>query len=121
MPKIIRLGESKRWSDVVVHRGVARWVEVADDPAQDAAGQVRQVQAQIDATLARLGGQRQDLLQIVIYLADLADAPAMNAEWDAWVPAGHAPVRACVAAGLSPGYRVEMVIEAAVSEHQPEA
>jgi enamine deaminase RidA (YjgF/YER057c/UK114 family) len=117
MPKIIRIGESRRWSDVVIHRGVARWVEVADDSGQDAAGQVRQVLAQIDATIARLGGRREDLLEIVIYLADLADAPAMNAVWDAWVPAGHAPVRACVAAGLSAGYLVEMVITAAVEEH----
>jgi hypothetical protein len=28
---IRRYGTSRRWADVVVHRGVARWVEVAED------------------------------------------------------------------------------------------
>jgi enamine deaminase RidA (YjgF/YER057c/UK114 family) len=114
MSELTRLGESRRWSDVVIHNQVARWVEVAENPAVDARGQVAQVLAQIDETLTRIGSSREHLLQILIYLADLADAPAMNAVWDAWVPAGHAPVRACVQAGLAPGYRVEMVITAAV-------
>ncbi|MDX1944152.1 MAG: RidA family protein [Pirellulaceae bacterium] len=112
MSDIVRLGESRRWADVVIYAGVARWVEVADDPSQDARSQVRQVLAQIDATLARLASDKTRLLQIVIYLADLSDAPSLNAEWDAWVAPAHPPVRACVQAGLSPGYRVEMVIEA---------
>lgn len=114
MPEIQRYGQSPRWSDMVVHRGVAYWVEVAEDPSQDAQGQVQQVLRQIDATLAQLGSSREHSLQIVIYLADLADGPAFNAAWDEWVPAGHSPVRACVQAGLSPGYKVEMVITAAV-------
>ena len=29
MSEIQRFGNSKRWADVVVHRGVAHWVEVA--------------------------------------------------------------------------------------------
>jgi len=116
MSEIRRYGESKRWSDVVVHRGVAYWVEVAEDPSQNAKGQVEQVLSQIDATLKQIGSSREHLLQIVIYLADLKDAPALNAAWDAWVPARHAPVRACVQAGLSPGYLVEMVITAAISQ-----
>ena len=115
MSEIRRYGESKRWSDAVVHRGVAYWVEVAEDPLQNAKGQVEQVLSQIDVTLAQIGSSREHLLQIVIYLADLKDAASLNAAWDAWVPAGHAPVRACVQAGLSPGYLVEMVITAATS------
>jgi enamine deaminase RidA (YjgF/YER057c/UK114 family) len=39
---------------------------------------------------------------------------AMNEVWDAWIPEGTAPVRACVEARLAnPGYRVEMVVTAA--------
>src|SRR6187455_183060 len=114
--KLEKYHELKPWSDLVVHRGVAYWVEVAENPTQDAQGQVEQVLRQIDATLAQLGSSRENLLQIVIYLADLADGPALNAVWDEWVPAGRAPVRACVQAGLSPGYKVEMVITAAVEE-----
>jgi enamine deaminase RidA (YjgF/YER057c/UK114 family) len=73
------------------------------------------VLGQIDATLTMLGADRTRLLQVLIYLADLADAQVLNEEWDAWVPAGHAPVRACVQAQLAAGYKVEMVVTAAVS------
>ena len=115
MMSIQRHGTSRRWSEIVVHNVVAYWVEVAEDPSQDVRGQVAQVLAQIDATLERIGSDRSRLLMIQIYLADLADAPVLNELWDAWTEAGHAPVRACVQAGLSKGYRVEMVITAATA------
>lgn len=111
---IQRFGDAKRWADVVVHRETAYWVEVAETPTLDARGQIAQVLAQIDATLALLHCDRTCLLQVIIWLADLADAPVLNELWDAWVPSGHAPVRACVQAGLSASYRVEMVVTAAV-------
>ena len=114
MSEITRLGESRRWSDVVIHGQVAYWVEVADDPGQDARGQVAQVLSQIDGTLAQIGSSRTRLLQVLIYLSDVSDAAILNALWDEWVPAGHAPVRACVQAGLAPKYRVEMVVTAAI-------
>lgn len=116
MSEIRRLGEAKRWADVVVHGGVARWVEIAETPTLDAGGQIAQVLSQIDATLTMLGADRTRLLQVLVYLADLADGPTLNEVWDSWVPAGHAPVRACVQAGLGAGYRVEMVITAAVDQ-----
>ena len=114
MSKIVRIGDSHRWSDVVIHNSVARWVEVADDSSQGVRGQVEQVLRQIDETLVKIGSSRERLLEVLIFLADLSDAPELNAAWDAWVPAGHLPVRACVQAGLSAGYRVEMVVTAAV-------
>jgi len=114
MPDIQRYGEAKRYADVVVHQGTAYWVEIAETPALDARGQIAQVLSQIDATLALLKADRTRLLQVLIYLTDLDDFPALNEVWDAWVPAGSAPVRACVQAQLSAGYKVEMVITAAV-------
>src|SRR5215211_5115810 len=119
MTTITRLGESRRWSDVVIHNGVAYWVEVAADLKQDTAGQIAQVLAQIDATLAQVGSSRESILQILLYLADLADAAALNALWDVWVPAGHAPVRACVGTALGSDCRVEMVITAAAANSSP--
>lgn len=116
MTNLRRLGESKRYADVVIHRGTAYWVEIAESPTLDARGQIAQVLAQIDATLMSLGADRTGLIQVLVYLADLADFAALNEVWDAWVPTGQAPVRACVQAGLSAGYRVEMVITAAVPE-----
>jgi enamine deaminase RidA (YjgF/YER057c/UK114 family) len=113
---IRRYGSSTRWADVVVHRGVAYWVEVAEDVTRDARGQIAQVLAQIDATLAAISGDRARLIQVLIYLADRDDAATFNELWDAWVPAGHPPVRAMVQAGLGSGCKVEAVVTAAVDD-----
>ena len=114
MPEIKRIGNAGRWSDIVIHHNVARWVEVAGDLTMDAASQVSQVLHQIDETLVQIGSDRTQLLQIMIYLADLEDVAALNAAWDSWVLSGHAPIRACVQAGLQGTCLVEMVISAAV-------
>jgi enamine deaminase RidA (YjgF/YER057c/UK114 family) len=116
MSEIRRFGDSKRWADVVVHRGVAHWVEVAEDMSLDARGQVAQVLAQIDATLEMIQSDRTRLLQVLIYIAEEADGAILNELWDAWVPADHPPVRAMVQVGLGKACKVEMVVTAAVSE-----
>lgn len=116
MNEIRRRGDSKRWADVVVHRGVAYWVEVAEDLSRDARGQIAQVLAQIDATLESIGSDRTRLLQVLIYVADERDGPVLNELWDAWVPADHPPVRAMVQAGLGDSCTVEMVVTAATVE-----
>jgi enamine deaminase RidA (YjgF/YER057c/UK114 family) len=114
MAQIDRIGVTRRWSDAVIHNGTAYFVEVADDSTQDVRGQIGQILTQIDSRLALFGSDRTRLLQVLIYLADLSDGGILNELWDAWVPYGHAPARACVQAGLAPGYGVEMVITAAI-------
>ena len=116
MSEIQRYGSSHRWADVVVHRGIAHWVEVAEDPSLDARGQIAQVLAQIDATLDTIQSDRTRLLQVLVYIADMSDADVLNELWDAWVPADHPPVRAMVQVGLGKACRVEMVVTAAVSD-----
>jgi enamine deaminase RidA (YjgF/YER057c/UK114 family) len=116
MSEIQRYGDSKRWADVVVHRGVAHWVEVAEDMSLDARGQIAQVLAQIDATLRMIQSDRTRLLQVLVYITDQNDAKVLNELWDAWVPADHPPVRAMVQVGLVKACKVEMVATAAVSE-----
>lgn len=116
MTDIRRYGSSPRYSDMVVHNGTAYWVEIAENAALDARGQIAQVLQQIDATLVTLKSDRTRLLQILVYLNDLADAATLNELWDAWVPQGHAPVRATVGAALAASYQVEMVVTAAVAE-----
>ena len=111
---IERIGVTQRWSDIVIHQGTAYFVEVANDSIQDVRSQITQVLAQIEDRLKRVESDKTRLLQVLIYLADLADVAALNEQWDAWVPPGHAPARACVRVELAPGYRVEMVVTAAV-------
>lgn len=113
MSDIERIGNSRRWSDVVIHRGVARWVEVAEDNSGDARSQIAQVLRQINATLAQIGSDNTHLLEVLIYLADLKDAPILNELWDNWVSRSNPPIRACVQAGLAASYHVEMIVTAA--------
>lgn len=113
MNALRRIGVTQRWSDVVIHGETAHFVEVAADSSLDARGQIAQVLAQIDQTLTSIGSQRAKLVQVLIYLANLNDAPVLNELWDAWVVPGSPPVRACVQAGLARGYCVEMVVTAA--------
>lgn len=114
MNEIQRIGNSPRWSDVVIHAGVARWVEVAEDMSGDAKSQVNQVLNQIDVTLTHIGSGRSRLLQITIYVASQDVVSVLNELWDRWVPSGHAPVRACLQVGLGDSCQVEMIIMAAV-------
>jgi enamine deaminase RidA (YjgF/YER057c/UK114 family) len=99
-----------------VHQGVAYLAgQVASDGSQDITGQTTQVLAQIDALLARAGTDKSKILMCQIFIADLADFPAMNAVWERWVAPGNAPPRATVQARLAkPEWRVEMVVTAAV-------
>lgn len=110
---ILRMGNSQRYSDVVIHSGTAHWVEVAEDIDQPAESQILQVLNQIDLTLQQIGSTRNHLLQILVYLSDLQNISELNRIWDEWVPKGHAPVRACVGVQLGSNCLVEMVITAA--------
>lgn len=100
----------------MLYGGVAYFVEVPDDPQLAPRAQFEQVLAQVDARLRQIGSDRTRLLQVLIYLPEAGDLPLWNELWDAWVPEGHAPSRACVHARLAaPGYRVELVLTAAAS------
>ncbi|HBJ33271.1 MAG TPA: hypothetical protein DDZ51_00620 [Planctomycetaceae bacterium] len=112
---IKRYGITRRWADVVVFGSVAYFVEVPDDPQLSAEDQFHQVLAQVDSRLELVGSDRKRLLQVMIYLPDPSDLLLFNQIWDQWVPQGFPPSRACVHASLAaPGYRVELVITAAV-------
>lgn len=111
-----RFDVGTRLSEMAVHNGVAYLAgQVPADASQDMAGQATQVLAAIDALLARAGTDKRKILMCQIFITDLADFPALNAAWEAWVPAGHAPPRATVKAQLArPEWKVEMVVTAAI-------
>ena len=114
---IQRFDVGTRLSEMAVYGGVVYLAgQVATDATQDIAGQTRQVLNSIDALLERAGSDKSRILMCQIFIADLSDFAAMNEVWDAWLPAGHAPPRATVQAALAkPGWRVEMVVTAAVA------
>lgn len=115
--QIQRHGTTTRYSDSVVHNGTVYLVEVPSNLDADIGGQTASLLDGVDRLLHQAGSDKSHLLLVTIYLADMADYAGMNAVWDAWVPAGRAPVRACVEAKLArPEYRVEMVLTAAVAQ-----
>lgn len=113
---IQRLHVGARLSDAAIHNGVVYLAgQVADDTSQNAEGQTRQILATIDRLLAEAGSDKSRLLQVTIYLADIADYGALNSAWDQWVPAGQTPPRATVESKLArPEFRVEIKVIAAV-------
>ena len=112
--QIQRHGSTRRYSDSVVHNGTVYLVEVPSNLDADITGQTENLLASIECLLAQAGSDKSRLLMATIYLADMADYSAMNAVWDAWLPEGSAPARACVQARLAnPGFRVEIVLTAA--------
>ena len=106
---ITRIDADARWSDAVIHNQTLYYTGVPENLDADAFEQTANTLAQIDAVLARQGSDKTRILDATIFLVDKSDFAAMNKAWDAWVVAGHAPVRCTVQAGLmNPKYKVEI-------------
>jgi enamine deaminase RidA (YjgF/YER057c/UK114 family) len=105
-----------RMSQAVVHGGMAYLAGiVADDLVPSVADQTRQILGKIDRLLAMAGSDKTRILKANIWLSDIRRFDEMNAVWEGWVASGHTPARATVEARLaSPGYLVEIMVEAAV-------
>lgn len=110
---IERLHTGERMSKIVKHNGtiyLCGQVGSGDTVAQ----QTRDCLSRIEALLAEAGSDKEHILQAIIWLADMSDFAEMNAVWDAWVPVGHAPARACGEAKLArEALKVEIIITAA--------
>ncbi len=116
---ISRIQTTERASKIVIHNGVAYLSgQVAEDPAADIEEQTRSTLARVDAALEEAGTNRENLLSATIFLRDIDNHFAlMNEVWNAWVPDGHAPARACVEAHMArAGLLVEICVTAAVPE-----
>lgn len=109
---IERIETSARMSKIVKHNGVAYLCGQVGDGAS-VAEQTRDCLSRVDALLEKAGSSRAQMLQAVIWLADMADFAEMNAVWDSWVPEGHAPARACGEAKLARSeLKVEIIVTA---------
>lgn len=105
----------QRMSEIVKHNGVVYLAGQTAEPGKPVAEQTCAVLRIIEDLLKDAGSSPQRILQATIWLADMADFEEMNKVWDAWVPDGHAPARACGEARLaSPDLKVEIIVTAAV-------
>lgn len=117
MSPIDRRGTTARYSDAVIHNGVAYIVEVPATTDSGIGQQTTEVLDSLERQLAAVGSDKSRILMATVYLTDLADCDAMNRAWDAWLPPRSAPSRACVqVAGLAhPGWRIEIALSAAIA------
>lgn len=115
MTEITRQHTGQRMSQIVTHNGTVYLAGQVGTPGDSVADQTRSCLDKVEALLAEAGTDATRILQCVIWQADMADFAEMNAVWDAWVPEGHAPARACGEAKLAtPEYKVELIVTAAV-------
>lgn len=115
MSRITREDTNERMSRIVINNDVIYLCgQVADNTDQPIGPQTENMLAKVDALLARAGSDREHILSATLYLRDMKDFAGMNAVWDNWVPAGHAPARACVEARMAgPELLVEISVIAA--------
>ncbi|MCZ4353155.1 RidA family protein [Roseovarius aestuarii] len=114
MSDIVRHHTNQRMSQIVVHNDTIYLAGQVGTGGDSVADQTRSCLEKIDARLAEVGVDKTRLLQATVWLADMADFAEMNAVWDAWVPEGQAPTRACGEAKLAtPELTVEIIVVAA--------
>ncbi len=110
---IERLHTSQRMSKIVKHNGtvyLCGQVGIAGDSVSD---QTRECLRRIEKLLAEAGSSSSQILQAIVWLADMNDFAEMNAVWDEWIPQGEAPARACGEAQLArDSLKVEIIITA---------
>ncbi|WP_027856625.1 RidA family protein [Marinobacterium jannaschii] len=113
--EIKRINPCARWSDATVFNGMAHFVEVPEgDLSEGISGQLAQIFEQAEASLATVNSDKSRLISVTIYLTDFANMAALNEAWEAWLPEGTAPSRACVKAELAnPDYLAEIAFVAA--------
>ena len=108
----------QRMSRIVIHNDTVYLCgQVAADAEAGITEQTQTMLDKVDALLEQAGSGREHLLSATLYIRDMKDFAAMNAVWDNWVPAGHAPARACVEARMArPELLVEVSVVAAVKK-----
>lgn len=117
MKDIARHHTNARMSQIVQHNHTIYLAGQVGTGGDSVADQTRSCLEKVDALLAEVGVDKTRILQTTIWLADMADFAEMNAVWDAWMPEGHAPARACGEAKLArPDLTVEILVIAAALE-----
>lgn len=115
---IDRQGTTKRYSDSTCFNGVVYLVEVPTLETGDIAVQTADLLKNLDRVLVKAGTDKSRLLQVQVFLTDMNDYEGFNTVWEAWLPDGCAPSRACIEVkGLArKGWKVELVLTAAAAD-----
>ncbi|SMY35279.1 RidA family protein [Photobacterium andalusiense] len=91
-----------RMSRIVKHNGTIYLCgQVCADATKDITEQTQTMLDKVETLLEQAGSDKEHMLSATIYIKDMSMFAEMNAVWDNWVPAGHAPARACVEASMA--------------------
>jgi len=113
-PGITRLpGSGVTRSRVVIHGGLVYAVATAPEKSDALYDQTRQALAFLNASLALANTDKTKLLQVTVYIADIANKDDMDRAWQEWADPANAPQRACVGVALEGQDLVEIVAIAA--------
>jgi enamine deaminase RidA (YjgF/YER057c/UK114 family) len=113
---IERMETGARMSRIVVHGDTVYLAGLTANKTvgQSLAEQTQEILALIEGLLAKAGTDKSKLLTATIWLSDIRTVDEMNKVWDAWVPPGSAPARACIEALLQgPEKKIEIQVTAA--------
>ncbi|MGZ9811186.1 RidA family protein [Pseudoroseicyclus sp. H15] len=111
---IERLHKGPRMSHAVVHGDTVYLSGQVGEAGADITAQTKQALANVERLLGEAGSGKDKLLQVTVWLADIADFAAMNAVWDAWIDPENPPARATGESKLAtPDYLVEFIVTAA--------
>ena len=116
MSDVTRAGTTKRWSDYTAFGGVVYMVEVPSNVETDMRDQTKQVLDSLEKMLVHANSGKDRILMATIYLCDIEnDIQVFNEEWEAWIPEGTAPARACLEVSrlANKGFKLEIVLTAA--------
>ena len=115
---IERQETQQRMSRIVIHNDTIYLCgQVCADASRGIKEQTQTMLDKVDALLTQAGSDRGNMLSATVYVRDMKDFTGMNEVWDAWVPEGHAPARACVEARMArPELLVEISVIAAVKK-----
>ena len=109
---IERRHTNQRMSRIVTHNNTIYLCgRVCSDATKDITEQTQTMLDKVDALLLEANSDKEHVLSATVYISDMANFKAMNDVWDAWVPEGHAPARACVQAAMA---RPELLVEVSI-------
>ncbi len=110
--KISRFETNDRMSRAVIHNNTLYLCgQVAADATAEISEQTQTMLDKVEVLLNKYASSKEHILSATIYLKSMSDFSEMNAIWEAWVPIGFAPARACVSASMA---REELLVEISV-------
>lgn len=104
---------SQRMSKIVKHNGTVYLCGQVGGTEGTIVDQTRECLHRVETLLQEAGSSKTQILQAIIWLADISEKTEMDKVWDIWIPQGFTPARACSEAKLGrPELKVEIVVTA---------